>query len=78
MCLSALGSAAWPHCSWCVCREEGSSPTLNEAFEDFEAVGPGAGTFNMGISPAAEQDASAGAPEAGEADETYADGEADE
>ena len=60
----------------CMCREEGSSSTLNEAFEDLETPLPDGSVFNMG--PAAEQDTSSGAQEAGEPDEAYGNGDADE
>ena len=58
-----------------MCREEGSSSTLNEAFEDIETSLPDGSVFNMG--PAAGQDTSSGAQDAGEADEAYGDADAD-
>lgn len=66
----------------CLRRDEESSSTLNEAFEDFEAGPSEESPFSveqsLGMSPAAGQDASLGAQDAGEADEAYGDGDADE
>lgn len=59
----------------CMCREEGSSSTLNEAFEDLETALPESGIFSM--TPAAGQDASPGSQDAGEPDEAYGDGDVD-
>ena len=56
--------------------------TLNEAFEDFEAGPSEGGPFSaeqgMGVSPAGGQEAPLGAQDAGDADEAYGDGDADE